>query len=181
MNKRIEFFVKPNGEIIIDDNGACRPLLASDRDLCQYVLHLISKQYPAAYAALENLYSKSKGNPIYYDYIRVHRFIRCNFSKSDNLTFDIEAGVLHIEDVPCPIRCECSLYGVVCKPKPLGLSDREVEIAKLYALGKTYDEISVELKITRSTIKNMLQGIKKKLNLNSSRDIAKIVIAVLAL
>lgn len=181
MNAKVEFFVKPNGEIMIDDNGTCRPLVASDHDLCQYILQLISKQYPTAYVALESFYSRYKDNRLYYDYIRVHRFIRCNFSKPDSLTFDVEAGVLHIEDVPCPIRCECPFYEVICKPNPLGLSSREVEVAKLYALGKTYDEISVELKIARSTIKNMIQGIKKKLNLKSSRDIAKIVIAVLAL
>lgn len=122
VTNRIEFFVKPDGNIVVDIDGHCHTYEEKDRELSLFMLDRIHKQYPAAYAALEREYGKSKANQRHYEYLRVHRFIRCNFGKSDGLTFDVDNGVLHIEDVPCPIKCECPLFGIVCKPKPLGLS-----------------------------------------------------------
>lgn len=124
-------------------------------------------------------YAKSRPNRRHYDYLRAHRFIRCNFGKFDGLTWDIEGEVLHLEDTSCPLKWggECPMLGVICRPKPFGLTSREAEVATMASSGNTYDEISEELGIAHSTIKNILQKVKCKLNLGSSKDIAKLFIA----
>ena len=86
---------------------------------------------------------------------------------------------MHVEEVQCPIKRECPMKGVICKPKPFGLSEREALIARMMSSGMTYEEISAQLGIKHSTIKNFIQRAKEKLGLSSSKDIAKIVVATL--
>lgn len=179
--RKMEFYITPNGKVMVDEEGSepTREYTQSDRNLSRYLLEIIAVQYPEALEALSGLYSQSKPNAPYYDYLRVHRFIRCNFGKFDGLTYDVEGRVMHLEDVSCPIKCECPLHGIVCKPKPFGLTNREAEIATLSVNGFTYKEISAKLGIAPSTIKNLLQKIKDKLKLTSTKDIAKLFVAIL--
>ena len=181
MNAKIEFFISPEGTImwIEEGNSQMKCFTEMERDLCQHILGMIERIYPDAYRVLSKFYEKSKLNRPYYEFLMASRFIRCNFGKFDGLTYDIDNQVMHIEEVSCPIRCECPFANVICKPKPLGLTDRELAIAKMASKDMTYDEISEELGISHSTIKNFLQKIRKKLKLSSSKDIAKIVIATL--
>ncbi len=178
---RMEFFVTPDGGTIMFavPGGQVKELSPHDRELLQDILEIIQRQYPAALKALNELYAASKKNVYYYDYLRVSRFIRCNFGKLDGLKFDVDGFVMHVEDVPCPIRCECKLAGVVCNPKPFGLTAKETAIARMASSGMTYKEISQELGISCSNIKNFLQKIKVKLHLKSSKDIAKLIVATL--
>ncbi len=168
---------------MVDDAAApvTREYTESDQELTEELLGLIEAQYPSAFEALSREYEKSRPNKRHYDFVRVHRFIRCNFGKFDGLTWDIEDGVLHLEDTACPLKWgnDCAMKGVICKPKPFGLTTREAEVARLTSSGRTYDEISEELGITHSTIKNTIQKVKAKLHLASSKDIAKLIIATL--
>lgn len=178
--RQIEFFITPDGRVMVEEQG--RGLFEfnqNERDLCIYLRDIIATQYPEAYETSCKIYERSRLNKPYFDFLVVHRFIRCNFGKFDGLTFDVDNDIMHIEEVACPIRCECPYYQIICKPKPLGLSPREAEIARLSSAGKTYDEISKELNISHSTIKNILQIIRKKLSLKSSKDIAKILVTTL--
>ena len=59
------------------------------------------------------------------------------------------------------------------------LTARETAVAKLISSGRTYEEVSEELSIAHSTIKNILQKVKEKLKLSSSKDIAKLFVATL--
>lgn len=180
--KKIEFYVSPNGRVMVDEDGVPiqREYTEDDQELTNFVLGLIMTQYPTAYEALCKEYEKSKPNRRHYNYLRVHRFIRCNFGKFDGLTWDIEGNVLHLEDTACPLKWgECPMMGVICKPKPFGLTSRETEIAKMSSAGYTYEEISDEIGVTHSTIKNTIQRIKEKLHLTSSKDIAKVIVATL--
>lgn len=181
--KKIEFYVSPNGRVMVDEEGAPfqKEYTEAEQELTSFVLALIKKLYPAAYEALCMEYEKSRPNRRHYNFLRVHRFIRCNFGKFDGLTWDIEGNVLHLEDISCPLKwCgECKMKGVICKPQPFGLTNREAEVAKMTSSGRTYDEISEELGITHSTIKNTIQKVKEKLHLSSSKDIAKIIVATL--
>lgn len=180
---KIEFYISPNGKVMVDCDGApvTKEYTEAEHELTEEVLDLIKNQYPSAYEALGRLYEKSKPNKRHYDFLRVHRFIRCNFGKFDGLTWDIENNVLHLEDTACPLKWgnDCPMKGIICKPKPFGLTTREAEVAKLTCTGRTYDEISEELGITHSTIKNTIQRVKEKLHLASSKDITKIIIATL--
>lgn len=181
--RKIEFYVSPDGSVKVDEEGIpfTKEYSEHDKELTEYVAGLIKNQYPEAYNALALEYRASMPNKTFFQFLIVHRFIRCNFGKFDGLTYDIEGDVLHIEDIACPLkwRNDCPLRNVVCKPKPFGLTSREAEVAKLSSSGRTYDEISEELGITHSTIKNTIQKIKEKLHLSSSKDIAKLMIATL--
>lgn len=181
--RKIEFYVSPDGKVKVDEEGVpiTKDFTESERDLTYYVAGLIQKQYPEAYQALALQYQASRPNKPFFQFLIVHRFIRCNFGKFDGLTYDIEGDVLHIEDIACPLkwRNDCPLRGIVCRPKPFGLTPREAEVAKLSSTGRTYEEISGELGISHSTIKNTIQKIKEKLHLTSSKDITKLIIATL--
>ena len=181
--RKIEFYVSPDGKVKVDEEGIpfTKEYTEGDKELTEYVAELIRNQYPEAYNALALEYRASMPNKPFFQFLIVHRFIRCNFGKFDGLTYDIEGNVLHIEDIACPLkwRNDCPLRGVVCKPKPFGLTSRETEVAKLSSTGRTYDEISDELGISHSTIKNTIQKIKEKLHLASSKDIAKLTNATL--
>ena len=181
--RRIEFYVSPDGDVLVNEEGVpyTRPYTEQDNNLTEFVAGLIERQYPSAYQALELEYRASKPKARFFRFLIVHRFIRCNFGKFDGLTYDIEGDVLHIEDVACPLKWkgDCPLKGIVCKPKPFGLTKRETEIAMMTSTGRSYDEISEELGISHSTIKNIMQKIKEKLRLNTSKDITKIFITTL--
>lgn len=181
MNAKIEFFISPEGRIMWIEEGdsQMKCFTEKERDLCQHILGMIKRIYPEAHKEMSKLYEKSKPNLPHYEFLMASRFIRCNFGKFDGLTYDIDGLVMHIEEVSCPIRCECPFANVICKPKPLGLTERELTIAKMASEDMTYDEISKKLGISHSTIKNFLQIIRKKLKLTSSKDIAKIIIATL--
>lgn len=180
---RIEFFLSPDGNIFLDEYGTpdIRKFTIREKDVIEYTISLIKRQFPEALIALEKEYERFQPNALNYRFKIVHRFIRCNFGKFDGLHYDIEDGVLHVEDVSCPLKFgkDCPLKNIICNPTPLGLSPREKEVVKMSTKGKTYDEISEELGITHSTIKNVIQNVKKKLHLSSSRDITKIIIATL--
>jgi DNA-binding CsgD family transcriptional regulator len=181
--RKIEFYVSPDGKVKVDEDGVpiTMEYTESEVEMTEYVAGLIRNQYPEAYNALALEYKASRPNRSFYHFQIVHRFIRCNFGKFDGLTYDIDGDVLHIEDIACPLkwRNDCPLRGVVCRPKPLGLTSREAEVAKLSSTGKTYEEISDELGISHSTIKNTIQKVKEKLHLSSSKEITKLIIATL--
>ena len=122
MNAKIEFFISPEGQIMWIEAGdsQMKCLTEKERDLCGRILGMIERIYPEAYKELSKLYEKSKLNIPHYEFLMASRFIRCNFGKFDGLTYDIDGLVMHIEEVSCPIRCECPFANVICKPKPLG-------------------------------------------------------------
>ena len=179
-SKRLEFFMTPRGRVMyqINDNESYL-YQESDIELSKFMLDLIERQYPEALIALNQMYSASKLNRVHYDYLRVSRFIRCNFGNYDGLTHDVQDEVLHIEDVSCPLREECTMSGIICKPKPFGLTERETEVASMIYSGMSYDEASIRLRISPFTIKNTIQNIRKKLKLGSTKDVAKFFIAIL--
>ena len=184
MNKveRIEFYVSLNGVVMATcDTQPAREYTETDRNITALMLLSISRQYPAAYEALRTAYAKYKNNQRYYDYLCVHRFIRCNFGKADQLTWDMECGVLHIEDTICPLKWgkECPHRGIICNPNPYGLTHREMEVARMTSKGVTYKEISARLGIAHNTIKNIIQKITKKLHLKSSKDIARLFVVTI--
>lgn len=176
---RIEFFVSPEGIVMYQqDGGTVKVMDEKDRQVIQYLLSLVERFYPEAFDALSKMFAASRPNGPHYQFLMAHKFVRCNFGKFDGLTYDIDEGVLHLEDVPCPARLECPMARIVCRPKAFGLTAREEQIAKL-SCDKSYDEISERLGISHSTIKNTLQIIKQKLRLQSSKDIAKMFVTTL--
>lgn len=165
----IEFYNTPCGDVIIKEVGQpARVLKEQDRELIAEMLAIISDRYPQSHRALMDLYSKSSMNRTYYEYRVVHRFIRCNFGEFDQLNYDINAfGQFNFEEVKCPLRGECPLEGVVCKPEiDLNLTDREMEVFRLIASNMKTEEIAAKLSISKFTIIRHRENIKARLGLH---------------
>lgn len=175
---KIEFFITPQGRVMISEagNNDAKELKESDRELITQILKIVERQFPEALKALNGIYSSSRLNKTYYDYLRADRFVRCNFATYDGLKYDLDGRALHLEDVSCPIRRECPYNGIVCRPKrTFGLGAQEAKILQLLCTGQTYKEIANNLGISCNTIKNVIQRCKRKMSLQSSKDLAKVV------
>lgn len=171
----IEFYTTPDGDVMVKELGQPAKLLKdSDRDLIGRLLTVISDRYPHAHRALMDLYSKSTMNRVYYEYKVVHRFIRCNFGEYDQYNIDIDKnGTFRMEEVRCPLRGECTLEGVVCKPVlDTKLSDREMEVFSMVVENMTKEEIAASLYISPFTVDRHRDNIKAKIGV---RTIAEMV------
>jgi len=59
-------------------------------------------------------------------------------------------------------------------PEKFGISDRELEIIKLFVASKTYTQIAEELFISPHTVKSHIKNIYKKLHVHSKTSLVKI-------
>ena len=170
----IEFYLW-EGTVRYRKNGVEQILSEHERDIVEFVLEQLRKFFPEALQALGEEFATSAPNKYWYDFKRVDKFIRCNFSEHDTLSFDIAEGVLHFEDVKCPLRGSCKHDGIICKPKfRVPVSKEEGKAAILYSKGLSDTEIAKVLKKSVKTIKNQLQNVRKRLNLDRTRDLIKI-------
>ena len=82
---------------------------------------------------------------------------------------------MHFEDVKCPRRGICKHEGVICKPRlRMPVPKEEGKVAALYSKGLTADEIASVLKKSIKTVKNQLDSVRKRLQLDRTRDLIKI-------
>lgn len=175
MVANIEFYSTPEGDVMVKQMGqAVLSLKESDRELVSELLTLIRDRYPKAHDALSKLYSSSSRNRAYYEFRMVSRFIRCNCGNYDQQTLDIDCyGRFRFEEVKCPLRGECCLEGVVCKPQlDTRLSDREMDVLRLIAGNMQADEIADILHISPCTVNRHRENIKAKLG---ARSVAELV------
>ena len=139
----IEFYNTPEGDVMMKELG--RPAVVLDennRPTIECMLSVIRDRYPKAHTRLMQIYSSSTMNRWYYEFRVVHRFIRCNFGEYDAHTPDIDAdGFFHFEEVKCPLRGECRMEGVICKPKlDSKLTDRELDSSNCTFMELKYDD-----------------------------------------
>lgn len=175
MLTNIEFYNTPEGDVMVKAvNEAARRLKENDYEFISEMLTIISDRYPKAHAALMELYSTSTMNKKHFEYSVVHRFIRCNFGEYDQYNHDIDInGNFIFEEVKCPLRGECPLEGVVCKPElDNNLSEREMEVFRLIVQNMRSDEIAAELSISKFTVDRHRENIKARLHL---RDIPAMI------
>lgn len=162
----IEFYNTPEGDVMVKEVGqAACTFQESDRELIAEMLSIIRDRYLEAHVALMELYSKNSMNRWAYEYKVVHRFIRCNFGEYDQFNLDIDhAGRFVFEEVRCPLRGECPLEGVVCKPKlNTKLTEREEEVFRLIAANLQTEAIAAELYISPCTVNRHRENIKAKI------------------
>lgn len=170
----IEFYVTPEGDVMVKQVGKTAFLLReNDRDLVSELLTVIRDRYPKAHDALMRLYSVSSQNRRYYEFRVVSRFIRCNCGNYDQQTLDFDNfGRFRFEEVKCPLRGECKLEGVVCKPQlDSRLTEREMEVLRLIADNMQAEEIADELHISPCTVNRHRENIKAKLKLRSVQEL----------
>ena len=171
----LEFFLI-NGTTCICRNGVAKKLTPEDRDEVVFMLEKIGDYFPDALKALKKLVSASEPNRRWYEYRMVDRFIRCNFGEADFLRPDVEMDMFHIEEVRCPLRGICEHEGVICKPKlKLPMTEAEQEVATLYSKGCTPVEIATRLKKSVKTVKNQLTSVTRRLRLDRTRDLIKLL------
>lgn len=150
-------------------------LTSDNSDVINTILDIVEKNYADAYSALQECYDSSKLNVPYYRYRMANRFIRCNCGAFDTLKTDIDdKGYLNLEQVDCPLRGsgDCIYEGVICMPSRSSiLSPRQEELAALLAEGRTNWDIADLMKISISTVHNMIQVIKNKLKIQNTGQI----------
>ena len=167
--RNIEFYSTPSGDVMIKKVG--EPLVKyveSNTELTSQMIDLISEFYTESFEALCKVYTRSETNKRYFEYMIVHRFIRCNFSEYDN-TNDIDhAGIFRFEHVKCPLRGECKYCEIICYPKfNSKLTEREHEVMKLYYESLSTDLIADRLFISIKTVEKHKSNVLKKLELHS--------------
>lgn len=166
-----EFYGTPSGSVMIEQEGSSlRAYEQTDREFTHAILDRISDFYPEAFSALCETYQPVRANKPYFEYRMVHRFIRCNFSEYDN-KLDVDQGVFRFEFIPCPMRGECKYCGIICNPKfNSKLSERELQVMRLYATSNKAEKIADTLFISIETVKKHKRNSLLKLGLHSLSD-----------
>lgn len=171
----VEFYNTPEGDVMYKQLGKpVQELTADSREVIEEMLDLIKTRYPQTFRTLCELYTASELNRKVYEFNIVSRFCRCNFGEYDAHTPDIDAdGFFHFEEVKCPLRGECRMEGVICKPKlDSKLTDRELDIVELISKGLRAQEIADRLYISVKTVQRHRENIKAKLQLRSLAQVA---------
>lgn len=173
----IEFYSTPDGDVMIKPKNEPVRLFSEtgeeNREFTTSFISYLGTFYTEAWEALSKLYSKKEPNRINYEYWIVSRFLRCNFGEYDANSPDIDMfGRFHFEEVKCPIRCECLLCGIVCKPKfNTTLSHREIEILRLVIQKYTVEEIAPMIHISPNTVSNHIRNIHAKTATRTKADL----------
>lgn len=145
-----------------------RLLKLSDRKFVTEMLRTIEEFYPEALTALSKTFDRNRMAPALFEFNIVKRFIKCNWGKFDSVMDIDQFGNLNFEEVECPLRGECSLEGVVCKPKfNSRLSEREQEIMNLFYLNNSVEDIANKLCISTETVRTHKRNAFKRVNVHS--------------
>lgn len=168
-----EFF-SYEGEVWIRQDGILFRLTESNTDVIDYMIELVSTFYPKAYTALCNTYKGCAMNKWYYRFRIVSRFIRCNFAQLDNIPDISDNSRCSFEFVPCPLRGECKLECVVCRPEfDHKLSAAEPPVMHLWFDGKSPDEIAEQLCLSPHTIHNHIRHAYERTGVHSRGEFIK--------
>jgi len=166
----IEFFTYED-EVWFREGGELRRLMESDIEIIDGLIDLISTFYPKAYCALCDLYNGCAMNKRYHRFRIATRFVRCNFAQFDNIPDVADNCRLAFEFVPCPIRGECKLECVVCRPEfDHKLSPAELPVMRLWYDGKNIDEISDRLCLSPHTIHNHIRHAYERTGVHSRSE-----------
>ena len=164
-----EFFTTPTGCITIVKGGEYTTLEQTHHEFINLFLDEISTFYPEAYQVLCEEYKNSKKNKVYYEFLIVRRFLKCNFGILDNKPDISSSGAFCCEFVPCPMHGECKYEKIICNAKFCStLTPRELEVMDLLCKFHTVEVIAERLYIAIDTVKNHRKNALKRLNLNST-------------
>lgn len=166
--KNVEFYITPQGGIMIHDDAGVRELKESERDFITKMMKKIGDFHPEALARLSSIFEKKRFNIPHYEFCIVSRFIRCNWGRFDSL-FDIDQyGNFNFEEVECPLRGECCHEGVICRPKfNSQLSAREIEVMQYFYEGKSAEQIAERLFISIDTVRTHKRNAFKRTDTHS--------------
>jgi DNA-binding CsgD family transcriptional regulator len=170
----IEFSTDPmTGEAMYQQVGEpiVRQLTTKDTEVIAEILERSSTFYPEQFEALSKEYAKSSSNKQYYDFLRARRIINCCFGENDRQPDIDENGNYHFEMVKCPRIAECKYFKIICQPKfDSTLSERELEVMRLYFENRKTECIAEELFLSIHTVKNHRRNALQKLGLHSLKE-----------
>lgn len=171
----IEFYQDPQGEMVVNpENNKAFTLTVKDREFIIATTILLENDYPEAWKGCREWNKKSKANALYYDFLCVRRFLKCNWAKFDG-TLDIDtSGQTHFEWVECPLRGECKYENIICNPKfNSSLTRNDINLLRMIAVDNlTAEQIAIRVARSVNTINNRRKSIQHKTGCNT---IAKLV------
>lgn len=151
--------------------GRTVEITEKDTDFIDEILQRIDTYYPEAMKALNGIYEKSSLNIPYYKFLRVRRFLRCNFGDLDTKDHDDNYGVFNFEKIQCPLRGECKFDGIICLPKfDSKLSEAELRVMRLYYKNESIDRIADNLYLSGNTVRNHIKSSFRKLGIHSQAE-----------
>lgn len=165
-----EFYICDDKLFCMTD-GRSEEVTEKNQDLLEEILQRIENFYPEAYKALNESYQKSQLNQSYFNFLRVRRFLKCNFGDLDTSDHDDDSEAFNFEKIHCPLRGECKLEGIICMPKfNSKLSDAELRVMKLYYNNESIDRIADHLYLSGHTVRNHIKASFKKLGVHSQAE-----------
>lgn len=165
-----EFYICDDRLYCMTD-GRSEEITEKSRELIDEMLTRIETYYPEALKALNECYDKSSRNVPYYNYLRVRRFLRCNFGQLDTTACDDDNGVFNFERIQCPLRGECLHEGIICMPRfDSRLSKAEERVMRMFRHGRDPDEIAGTLYLSPHTVRNHIKAAYIKLGVHSRAE-----------
>ena len=168
-----EFYICDDKLFCMSETGT-HEVTEKDTGLIDEMLGRIENFYPEAMNALNEVYEKSSRNIPYYKYLRVRRFLKCNFGNLDTSDHDDNDGFFCFEKIHCPLRGECKYEGVICIPEfNSKLSEAEKRVMKLYYDNDSIDRIADSLYLSGHTVRNHIKASYAKLGIHSRAEFIK--------
>lgn len=148
----------------------------SDTEIINPIFEKIKEEYPEAYKTLCKIHKASKANSMFFKYLAVTRFIRCNFGVIDNIDDIDRFGQFHFEHVACPLRGICAYENVICNPRRHSrLTLAETQALKLLYAGYSRSEIADRLCLSIHTVENQIYNGYAKLGVRTTPDFIRYV------
>lgn len=174
MSENLEFYLYEGELWCKDDKGNNILIDSSQTEFIDMFLSRIRECYKEAYEALKECYKDSSPNKIYYRYMMVKRFLKCNFARLDSTYFDVDGEKMNFERVDCPLRQECKYDGIICSPIfKTTLTEREIEIGRLWCGGLSKSEIAGMLFLSPETVNNHIRNIYYKLDVHDKAELVR--------
>lgn len=171
----IEFYNDPHGNVMVASTEGVRTLTQEDTRLVSDMFSRIEEEYPEAFKALSAAYIKARANVPYFKYLCVSRFIRCNFGVYDSRADIGMDGVFRLEEVQCPMRCECAYANIICNAKrSTKLTQRQREVMKLMCEGYTVEQIAEALYMSVETVKTTKRNAFAKVGAHSLAEFMRL-------
>lgn len=167
----IEFYTFNDEAWVHFADGKAEKLTERHDEIISAIYEMIEQFYPGAFAALSKEYERCIPNMSYHRYRIVVRFIKCNFGNIDK-TADIDAlGRINLECVPCPLRGECKLENVVCRPESAhNLSEAEMRVMRLWHQGLNKEDIAEQLYLSAHTVNNHIRNAYFRIGVHSRAE-----------
>jgi len=172
--KCFEFNVRPGALVEVRHyDEPIYVLTESHRDLVSPLYCEIRERYPEAYSNLCPRYKDSLQNTWFFEFRVVCGFIKCNWGSFDGQWDIDENGDWHFEFHLCPMFGECRSENKLCNPKEkLPLSDSELKVIRMIAIGKKVIEIADRLCLAQKTVENHVYNMNKKLGTHSNSQLS---------